>query len=256
MVLPQAVLRAAVRGPALVELKNGDSYSGTLAAVDNLMNIRLEDAVFTPRSEHKFERLKECTIRGQFVKFVRFPDDILDRLTVRQEASSSSASRWKGRGKASGKGVPENGRTVTVPASMIGAIIGRGGDTIKRISTDSGARIEVSKDQLETFDDRAIFLSGSIECVERAADMIAAFVRDRAGGGRSRQQPHPQDRQGSGKGQAQHLAQAGDGRGRGCGGWAGGKGGGRKGGGDPFGKGIQQQQQQPMPAAVGQIFQL
>ena len=28
--------------PALVELKNGDSYTGTLVAVDNFMNIRLE----------------------------------------------------------------------------------------------------------------------------------------------------------------------------------------------------------------------
>ncbi|CAK9020563.1 unnamed protein product [Durusdinium trenchii] len=79
MVLPQAVLRSASHGPALVELKNGDSYSGTLVAVDNFMNIRLEDAVFTPRLEQKFEHMKECTIRGQFVKFIRFPDNILDR---------------------------------------------------------------------------------------------------------------------------------------------------------------------------------
>ena len=88
-----------------MELKNGDSYSGTLVAVDNFMNIRLEvgplqelemcqDAIFTPRLEHKFEHMQECTIRGQFaavsalflepslgseVKFIRFPDDILDR---------------------------------------------------------------------------------------------------------------------------------------------------------------------------------
>ena len=26
-----------------------------------------QDAVFTPRTEHKFEHMKECTIRGQFV---------------------------------------------------------------------------------------------------------------------------------------------------------------------------------------------
>eukprot|EP00429_Kryptoperidinium_foliaceum_P103343 CAMPEP_0176247736 /NCGR_PEP_ID=MMETSP0121_2-20121125/33107_1 /TAXON_ID=160619 /ORGANISM="Kryptoperidinium foliaceum, Strain CCMP 1326" /LENGTH=95 /DNA_ID=CAMNT_0017587397 /DNA_START=66 /DNA_END=349 /DNA_ORIENTATION=+ len=91
MVLPQTVLRSAAQGPALVELKNGDSYSGTLAAVDNVMNIRLEDVVFTPRSEYRFERLKECTIRGQFVKFIRFPDDILERV-VAEEAAARARS--------------------------------------------------------------------------------------------------------------------------------------------------------------------
>ena len=103
MVLPQAVLRGSAGGPVLVELKNGDAYSGTLAAVDNLMNIRLTDVILTPRSEYKFERLRECTIRGQFVKFVRFPDDILDRLIIEQEmADASAASGRRGRGKGGG----------------------------------------------------------------------------------------------------------------------------------------------------------
>merc|ERR1719454_2421755 len=92
MVLPQEVLRFAANGPALVELKNGDSCSGTLAAVDNLMNIRLEDAIFTPRGESRFERLKECTIRGQFVKFVRFPDDLLERIAAQEVPAAATAS--------------------------------------------------------------------------------------------------------------------------------------------------------------------
>lgn len=204
MVLPQTVLRAATSGPALVELKNGDSYSGTLAAVDNLMNIRLEDALFIPSTENKFEKLKECTIRGQFVKFIRFPDDILERLATSQEAAESfggsSGSRWKGsKGSGKGKG-PEASKTLIVPANMIGAIIGRAGETIKRFFIDSGARIEVAKDNLDTFDERAIFISGTSEAVEKAADMILSFVKERSSGREKQRQANATARSGRGRG--------------------------------------------------------
>eukprot|EP00931_Biecheleriopsis_adriatica_P119249 TRINITY_DN94494_c0_g1_i1.p1 TRINITY_DN94494_c0_g1~~TRINITY_DN94494_c0_g1_i1.p1 ORF type:complete len:266 (+),score=63.01 TRINITY_DN94494_c0_g1_i1:34-831(+) len=227
MVLPQAVLRAANRGPVLVELKSGDAYSGTLAAVDNLMNIRLEDVVFTPRTEHKFEKMAECTIKGQYVKFIRFPDDILDRLVARHaEAGGSSGSR-KGRGKDKGPKAGEVNKMLTVPAAMIGAIIGRGGESIKNFCTDSGARIEVSKDQLDTAEERAIFLSGSQECVDKAEELIMAFVKERTASSRGKGQG--QGRGGGGKGRSAQ-GEARDNRG--------GRGinrGGKKGGGKPEG---------------------
>ncbi|OLP92659.1 U6 snRNA-associated Sm-like protein LSm4 [Symbiodinium microadriaticum] len=116
MVLPQAVLRSASHGPVLVELKNGDSYSGTLVAVDNSMNIRMEDAILTPHTEHKFERMKECTIRGQFVKFIRFPDDILDRVLATQDAALSGSR--KGRGK-DGRGRSDEANKMLSVMSML-----------------------------------------------------------------------------------------------------------------------------------------
>ncbi|CAJ1403732.1 unnamed protein product [Effrenium voratum] len=204
MVLPQAVLRSASNGPTLVELKNGDSYTGTLVAVDNFMNIRLEDAVCmsTAHGENKFERMKECTLRGNFVKFIRFPENILDRVLATQEAALGR----KGRGKE-GKGpkVDEANKMLSVPSSLIGAIIGRGGETIKQFCIDSGARIEVSKEQLEATNDRAIFLSGSRENVEKAEWMIMEFVRGRvanrarAYGGKGTSQGDTRHRGGKGK---------------------------------------------------------
>eukprot|EP00930_Biecheleria_cincta_P012810 TRINITY_DN11731_c0_g1_i1.p1 TRINITY_DN11731_c0_g1~~TRINITY_DN11731_c0_g1_i1.p1 ORF type:complete len:259 (+),score=45.37 TRINITY_DN11731_c0_g1_i1:110-778(+) len=178
-----------------------------MAAVDNLMNIRLEEVTFSSHAENKFEKLKECTIRGNYVKFVRFPDDILDRLASRQDAAiSSSGSGRKGRGKE-GKGTVKPGevsKTVTVPAVMIGAIIGRSGETIKRFCVESGARIEVIKEQLDNSDQRdqrTIFLSGSQECVDKAASLIQSLVRDRASGRKHRDS----NSGGSGKGAA-HLS--------------------------------------------------
>lgn len=197
MVLPQGVLRQAVRGPVLVELKNGDTYSGTLAGIDHLMNLRLEDAIFTARSEYRFEKLKECMIRGQFVKFIRFPDEILEKCA--QADAASGDGRGKGRrdrkGAKGGKGSRQSdsaGPTViAVPSAFIGMIIGRGGEMIRRFSTESGAQIEVAKDHTQKGDqsakERNIFLRGSTECVDRASEMIAAFVREKAASSRERQ---------------------------------------------------------------------
>lgn len=233
MVLPQAVLRAATHGPALVELKNGDSYSGTLAAVDNLMNIRLENTVFTPLGSQRFERLKECTIRGQFVKFVRFPDNVLDSLAAQQEAAQAVAAagaRWKGRGGRSGGG-RSGGRghsvddslvgatqSIAVPAALVGAIIGRGGETIKRFSDESGARIAVDKDVVDASDERNIYLSGSLQCIEHARELISALVRERSGprghSGRSGNRRVPSQRfSGQGSGSSSTRGRGGKGKG-------------------------------------------
>lgn len=190
MVLPHGVLRAAVNGPVLVELKNGDSYSGTLAAIDHLMNLKLEDAVFTARSEYRFEKLQECMIRGQFVKFIRFPDEIIEKCVVQEMAGAGDGSRKgrreRGRGKG-GKGSrqPEASstsapRVMKVPSNLIGMIIGKGGENIRRFSMDSGAQIEVEKEQVDDSDERNIYLRGSPECVEQAFDMISAYVREKA----------------------------------------------------------------------------
>eukprot|EP00927_Polykrikos_kofoidii_P075405 TRINITY_DN71582_c0_g1_i1.p1 TRINITY_DN71582_c0_g1~~TRINITY_DN71582_c0_g1_i1.p1 ORF type:complete len:239 (+),score=32.15 TRINITY_DN71582_c0_g1_i1:183-899(+) len=190
MVLPSVVLRAVLNGPALVELKNGDSYSGTLVAVDNLMNVRLEDALYTPRDEERFLRLKECILRGKYVKFIRFADDILDNPSLQPEPAFGYDSKgYKGRGKggkSKGKGEVPGPTRMTVPSLLVGAIIGRGGDTIRRFCLESGARIEVSKASPEESsspsaeDERAIFLSGSPECVERARALINALVQERS----------------------------------------------------------------------------
>mmetsp|Transcript_22907 Transcript_22907/g.58563 ORF Transcript_22907/g.58563 Transcript_22907/m.58563 type:complete len:216 (-) Transcript_22907:114-761(-) len=213
MVLPQAVLKAASGGPTLVELKNGDSYSGTLAAVDNMMNIRLEEVVFTPRSEYRFEKLKECTIRGQFVKFIRFPDDLLGRV-VAEEAATSRRGGGRGGGRG-GRGAQGSGPSIrlAVPSNLVGAVIGKGGETIKRLSLETGARIEVAKDAPPTAPERNIFLSGPADAVEKAKGLIESMVRDRSsgykssGGGGAAGSGGPGGRRGSGGG--------GGGRGRG-----------------------------------------
>lgn len=189
MVLPQGVLRGATNRPVLVELKNGDSYSGTLVASDNLMNLRMENVQFTPHSEYKFERLAECLIRGQFVKFVRFPDSIIGEVMAEEALAESGKGRGKGRGKGKDKGdsQPWSPPTVlTVPAPLVGTLIGKGGETIKKITMESGAHIKVAKDQASTegssssAEERNVYLSGPPEAVERAKSLIQKLVQEKA----------------------------------------------------------------------------
>merc|ERR1712157_127153 len=58
---------------------------------------------------------------------------------------------------------------------MIGRLIGKGGETVMRLQDDTGAKIDVSKDDLHP----EVRLSGSISSVERACDLISAMISER-----------------------------------------------------------------------------
>jgi far upstream element-binding protein len=65
-------------------------------------------------------------------------------------------------------------RVITVPNSMVGIVIGRGGETIKGIQARTGARVQVSKDA--TAPEREITLSGSDQAVQYAQHEIDQLV--------------------------------------------------------------------------------
>ncbi|CAJ1384068.1 unnamed protein product [Effrenium voratum] len=63
--------------------------------------------------------------------------------------------------------------TVYVPHELIGMLIGKGGETIQRISKDAAVRIEILKDEnAEKKDERPILVSGAPDAIERARRMI------------------------------------------------------------------------------------
>ncbi len=80
MVLPHSLIRASQSQPVLVELKNGESYSGNLANSDNWMNLHLKDAILTAKDGDCFLRVPDVYIRGNNVKFIRVKSDIIDKL--------------------------------------------------------------------------------------------------------------------------------------------------------------------------------
>lgn len=66
---------------------------------------------------------------------------------------------------------------IKVPSKFVGRIIGRGGSTINGLQSESGARINVTKDT--DGDETVIRLSGSDDAVARAEELIRDLTVDR-----------------------------------------------------------------------------
>ena len=105
--LPLSLLSTATGQAMLIELKNGDTYNGKLVGADTWMNVNLEDVICTSRDGDRFWKLKECYIRGNSIKYLRIPDEIID-LVQEEEISAKDAKKGgkggRGRVNTSGRG--------------------------------------------------------------------------------------------------------------------------------------------------------
>jgi len=86
----------------LVELKSGETYNGRLLNCDSWMNINLRDVICTSADGTRFWKIPECYIRGSSVKYLRLPEDIVDR--VPEDDVTKHAGRGRGSGGRSGSG--------------------------------------------------------------------------------------------------------------------------------------------------------
>eukprot|EP00698_Gefionella_okellyi_P022090 TRINITY_DN7274_c0_g5_i1.p1 TRINITY_DN7274_c0_g5~~TRINITY_DN7274_c0_g5_i1.p1 ORF type:complete len:442 (-),score=142.58 TRINITY_DN7274_c0_g5_i1:36-1361(-) len=85
--------------------------------------------------------------------------------------------------QAAGK-LPQFGGQATdiwVPQSYVGTVIGRGGETIRQLQQDSGAHIQVDKD--DTRERRRILISGQPANCAKAKELISAMINEKAEGG-------------------------------------------------------------------------
>lgn len=122
---PSHILRTAKPTPAdrtrtpsfaraqLVELKNGETYNGELVACDNWMNISLRGVICTSRDGDRFWKLAEVTIRGNNIKYLRIPEEVIDMVPAEEEqvggfkgkgGGRGGDGRGRGGGKGGGKG--------------------------------------------------------------------------------------------------------------------------------------------------------
>eukprot|EP00362_Geleiidae_sp_MMETSP1317_P000609 CAMPEP_0201284866 /NCGR_PEP_ID=MMETSP1317-20130820/87472_1 /ASSEMBLY_ACC=CAM_ASM_000770 /TAXON_ID=187299 /ORGANISM="Undescribed Undescribed, Strain Undescribed" /LENGTH=81 /DNA_ID=CAMNT_0047606833 /DNA_START=192 /DNA_END=437 /DNA_ORIENTATION=+ len=53
---------------------------------------------------------------------------------------------------------------IPVPNDCVGLVIGKGGDMIKRLQSESGARIQVAKESAPGAATRNVFVEGPLEC--------------------------------------------------------------------------------------------
>ncbi|KAL0364816.1 UNVERIFIED_CONTAM: putative U6 snRNA-associated Sm-like protein LSm4 [Sesamum angustifolium] len=107
----------------LVELKNGETYNGHLVNCDTWMNIHLREVICTSKDGDRFWRMPECYIRGNTIKYLRVPDEVIDK--VQEETKTRSDRKPPGVGRGRGRGRDDNaaGR----PSKGIGRGVDDGG---------------------------------------------------------------------------------------------------------------------------------
>ncbi|KAG9440273.1 hypothetical protein H6P81_020438 [Aristolochia fimbriata] len=99
--LPLSLLKTAQGHPMLVELKNGETYNGHLVNCDTWMNIHLREVICTSKDGDRFWRMPECYIRGNTIKYLRVPDEVIDK--VQEETKSRSDRKPPGVGRGRGR---------------------------------------------------------------------------------------------------------------------------------------------------------
>ena len=86
----------------LVELKNGETYNGTLSSCDTWMNVHLKEVICTSKDGDRFWRMAECYVRGNTIKYVCVPDEVLDE--VREEMKNRPQRERADGGRGGGRG--------------------------------------------------------------------------------------------------------------------------------------------------------
>jgi far upstream element-binding protein len=84
-------------------------------------------------------------------------------------------------------GRPDDERIfVTVPSSAVGLIIGRGGETVRSMQDQSGARVKIDPSNDPNSDERTVNISGDPQCVAIAKQLVEEKVAEatRGSGGR------------------------------------------------------------------------
>mmetsp|Transcript_15840 Transcript_15840/g.47684 ORF Transcript_15840/g.47684 Transcript_15840/m.47684 type:complete len:130 (+) Transcript_15840:226-615(+) len=107
--LPLLLLKTAQAHPVLLELKNGETYNGHMLACDSWMNVHLREVICTSKDGDKFWRMPETYVRGNTIKYLRVPNEVIDKVKdekfVRAEKrpAGNTGGRGRGRGKTVGK---------------------------------------------------------------------------------------------------------------------------------------------------------
>ncbi|EQK99576.1 Like-Sm ribonucleoprotein (LSM)-related domain protein [Ophiocordyceps sinensis CO18] len=111
--LPLGLLNAAQGQPMLVELKNGETLNGHLVMCDNWMNLTLKEVVQTSPEGDKFMKLKEAYIKGNNIKYLRVPEEIIDQVSESQKNQQGGFRGGRGgqsRGDHGGRGGGDRAR--------------------------------------------------------------------------------------------------------------------------------------------------
>ncbi len=96
-----------------MELKNGETYNGQLVNCDPWMNLNLRNVVCTAREGDRFWKLPAVYVRGNTIKYLCVPDEVLHLVNEEQAAQERQRKAQRGRGGRGGRGgTSERGGTL------------------------------------------------------------------------------------------------------------------------------------------------
>lgn len=167
--VPQDRVGAVIGGNGAV-IKSLQERSGATIQVHN----------GTVRAEHKLFTI--CGTQSEYEAAARLVNEIVERPRPSGHASSSimsEKSRFSSTAENFSRGT-EVCRTVYVPTSCVGLVIGRNGETIRNLQDKSGADIKVTPDEEAHpgADTRSILISGTKEGIAHAHQLVSEIVME------------------------------------------------------------------------------
>lgn len=69
-----------------------------------------------------------------------------------------------------------------VSPQLIGLVIGKGGETIRKIQADSGCKVQFDTSKVDTHGNKICQFTGTPDCVNRALDMVKEIIETVTGG--------------------------------------------------------------------------
>lgn len=115
------------------------------------------------------------------LRITGFPDKVEQAKRVIEQLLSNEDGNAPGGGQMSRPG-PRSIGEVIVPRSSVGIIIGKGGETIKRLAQETGAKIQFKPDEDPATPDRCAVIQGTPDQISRATQMISELVTRSAQG--------------------------------------------------------------------------
>lgn len=67
---------------------------------------------------------------------------------------------------------------IPVPNDCVGLVIGKGGETIRLLQADSGAKIQVAKKEIPNTNLRNVFVEGTPEKYQKAKELIEDIIKE------------------------------------------------------------------------------
>eukprot|EP00094_Tigriopus_californicus_P008162 TCALIF_07858-PA protein Name:"Similar to Fubp1 Far upstream element-binding protein 1 (Mus musculus)" AED:0.11 eAED:0.11 QI:0/0/0/0.4/1/1/5/0/564 len=130
---------------------------------------------------------RQCTLTGAAVNISQA------RAAIERIVANEGNGPPRGAGGPGGPGAAPGGGffEMMVPGHKVGLIIGKGGESIKQLQEQSGAKIVIIQDTPEAAMEKPLRITGSPEAVERAKQLVTEILnqgdeRDMGFGGRGR----------------------------------------------------------------------